>query len=139
VLHDCRQTMILSPNLEDFFIKKLNSVDCHESTRAYIISIFVKYKAAQHDLSQESVTLLYSDARTSQSFEKFQNLADWIFFIDSIFPENLQYASPEYYHTIAKLSYYSCYKLINKQWKLFEELSDNYEFITNNIKSKIKL
>jgi len=53
-------------------------------------------------------------------------------------PSHLHDASRDYYQTIARLSYYSCYKLINKQWKLFEELSDNFPKLERQVKTKLE-
>lgn len=113
-------------NFLDYLNPKLESLACHPDTKAYITGIFKRYTSAEFDFSQESITLLYANARERQDFAKFQNLADWLFFAESIFPKSLNRASEEYYHSIARLSYYRCYTLIDKKWKLFEEISDNY-------------
>jgi hypothetical protein len=113
-----------------FFSKELDTLDCLSETKAYIVSIFSKYmKSAHDDFSRESLTLLYSKAREEHNFIIYQNLGDWIFFSQTMFPKSLDAASPEYYQTIARSSYYSCYKLINKKWKVFEELSDNFTYL----------
>jgi hypothetical protein len=52
-------------------------------------------------------------------------------------PQHLKFASKDYYDTIARLSYYSCYKIINKQWRLFEELADNFPVIETQVKQKL--
>ncbi len=117
---------------KDWFSKNLENLKCEEETRAYIVSIFTKYlKTAQEDYSKESLTLLYSEARDKHNFIIYQNLGDWIFFCKTFFPEFLKNASDSYYQCIAKNCYYSCFKLINKKWKVFEELSDNFEYLNN--------
>lgn len=124
-------------NITNFFEEILNDLECHRDTRAYIISIYGKYKNADFDLSKDSVTLLFAQARLKQDFSTYQNLGDWIFFANTIAPNHLKFASKEYYDTVARLSYYSCYKLINKQWKLFEELSDNFISLESQVKKKL--
>ena len=114
-------------NLNEFFYKKLEPLGCQEDTKAYIISILDKYKTPTFDFSREKVTLLYAEAKYSYDFIKYQNLGDWLFFAKSCFPEHLKNASEDYYVTIAKLSYYSCYSLLNKQWPLYENIADNFE------------
>lgn len=128
-------------NLNNFFNEVFDDLECHPDTKAYIVSIFTKFKASNFDLSKDSVTLTYAQAKYNRDFFVFQNLGDWIFFTKAFAPQHLNHASEEYYQSIGRLSYYSCYQLINKQWKLFEELSDNFiqlEIDTRNILSKTK-
>jgi len=123
-------------NLNNFFYEVFDELKCQPDTKAYIVSIFTKYKAADFDLSKDSITLTYAQAKDKRDFMIFQNLGDWIFFSQSFLPEHLNNASKEYYQSIGRLSYYSCYQIINKQWKLFEELSDNFiplERVTRSI------
>lgn len=124
-------------NITYFFEEKLSDLQCHQDTKAYIISIFGKYKSASFDLSKDSVTLLFAQARIKHDFNIYQNLGDWIFFTNTIAPNHLRNASKEYYDTVARNSYYSCYMLINKEWKLFEELSDNFVKLESEVKQKL--
>lgn len=124
-------------NITNFFDELLNDLECQRDTKAYIVSIYGKYKSAQFDLSKDSVTLLLAQARNKQDFLSYQNLGDWIFFSNTLAPNHLRFASKDYYDTVARLSYYSCYKLINKQWKLFEELSDNFLVLESQVKNKL--
>jgi hypothetical protein len=127
----------LHGNITNFFEELLTDLDCQCDTKAYIVSIYGKYKSAEFDLSKDSVTLLFAQARYNQDFLTYQNLGDWIFFSNTLAPEHLKFASKDYYDTVARLSYYSCYKLINKQWKLFEELSDNFLTLESQVKRKL--
>lgn len=127
----------LHRNITNFFEELLIDLECQRDTKAYIISIYGKYKSADFDLSQDSVTLLFAQARSKQDFLTYQNLGDWIFFANTIAPNHLCHASKDYYDTIARLSYYSCYRIINRQWKLFEELSDNFVVLEKQVKTKI--
>ena len=113
-------------NLNNFFNDIFDELNCHRDTKAYITSIFSRYHSAAFDLSKDSVTLTFSQAKNNQDFSTFQNLADWIFFSKSFAPQHLRAASEDYYYNIGRLSYYNCYKLINGKWRLFEELSDNF-------------
>lgn len=124
-------------NVTTFFEEVLNDLECHRDTKAYIISIYGKYQTAQFDLSKDSVTVLFAQARSNQDFLTYQNLGDWIFFANTLAPKHLHHASKDYYDTVARLSYYSCYKLINRQWKLFEELSDNFNSLESQVKKKL--
>lgn len=128
---------ILHRNITNFFEELLIDLECQRDTKAYIISIYGKYKSADFDLSKDSITLLFAQARHKQDFLTYQNLGDWIFFANTLAPYHLKFANKDYYDTVARLSYYSCYKLINRQWKLFEELSDNFLTLESRVKQKL--
>ncbi len=124
-------------NISSFFDELLADLKCQQDTKAYIVSIYGKFKTADFDLSQDSVTLLFSQARNKQDFLTYQNLGDWIFFANTIAPQHLHNASKDYYDTIARLSYYSCYKIVNHQWKLFEELADDFLSLEEQVKRRL--
>lgn len=124
-------------NISSFFDELLINLECQRDTKAYIVSIYGKYKTAQFDLSKDSVTLLFAQGRSKQDFLTYQNLGDWIFFANTIAPQHLTKASKDYYDTIARLSYYSCYRLINREWKLFEELADNFLILEEQVKKRL--
>ena len=131
--------MLHYKNLNDFFSEVLSDLSCDPKTRSYIISVFCKYKNANFDLSNDSLTILYFKAREKMDFATFQNIGDWIMFSESMKRNNLKHASEEYYDELAKISYWNCFKLINKQWLLFEELSDNFTEIKKEIRNSIYL
>ena len=128
---------LINKNITNFFEDLLSDIECQRDTKAYIISIYGKFRSADYDLSNHSVTLLFAQARSKHDFLSYQNLGDWIFFSNTMAPAHLHDASIEYYQTVARLSYYSCYKLINRQWKLFEELSDNLPKLEYQVKNKL--
>ena len=127
----------IQANIDSFFEELLADIQCQPATRIYITSIYGKFRTADHDLSKDSVTLLFAQARSKHDFLAYQNLGDWIFFTNTLAPEHLKFASKDYYDTVARLSYYSCYKIINNQWKLFEELADNFLVLENQVKQKL--
>ena len=130
--------MIISHrNISSFFDELLVDLKCQKDTKAYIVSIYGKYKSTEFDLSKDSVTLLFAQARNKQDFLTYQNLGDWIFFANTMAPNHLRHASKDYYDTIARLSYYSCYKLINGQWRLFEELADDFLVLEEQVKIRL--
>lgn len=123
----------------DFFNELLDDLKCQRDTKSYIVGIYGKYRVANFDLSKDSITLLFAQARRNQDFLTYQNLGDWIFFANTIAPTHLKHASKDYYDTVARCSYYSCYKLINREWKLFEELSDNFTSLEDQVKKKLSV
>lgn len=117
-------------NLNGFLSKELAPLQCDNDTKAYIVSVLDKFKSSTFDYSKDSITILYTEAKFKQDFLTFQNIGDWLFFCNTLFPEHLNKASIDYYCTIGRLSYYSCYKLINKQWKLYEQMADLFPVLS---------
>lgn len=130
--------LITFNNVNNFFTEQLKVLNCQEKTKAYIVSILSKYKNSYYDYSNHSLTLIYNEARLSGNFAVFQNLADWIFFCESVFPNYLCDASKEYYHSIAQTSYYSCYKLINRKIDIYENLADEFTVLTQRTNKLIQ-
>lgn len=128
---------IISNNLNSFFSDILRDLSCGEDTRAYIISVFSKYKNANFNLSKDNITLTYAQAHFNQDFFVFQNLADWILFTKTLYPSHLNAASEDYYYNIGRLSYYSCYRLINRQWKCYEQLADCFIPLSEEIRNTL--
>jgi hypothetical protein len=124
-------------NIGSFFEELLADIKCQPTTRIYITSIYEKYKSTQFDLSKDSITLLLAQGRDKQDFLTYQNIGDWIFFANTMAPSHLCGASKNYYDTVARLSYYSCYRLINRQWKAFEELADTLPYLEHQVKQKL--
>jgi hypothetical protein len=125
-------------NLNDFFSSQLENLDCDENTRAYIVSVLAKYKTASVDYSKDSLTTIYAAAKFRQDFLIYQQLGDWLFYIHSIFPEHLNSASKDYYILIGRSSYNSCYKLLNRKWKVYEQLSDEFEYLSEETRTLIR-
>jgi hypothetical protein len=113
-------------NLNSFFQEVFEDLNCREDTKAYITSVFAKYKTSHFDFSKDSITLVYANAKQNSDFYTFQNIADWLFFARSFVPEHLSFASTEYYQSIGRLSYYSCYQLTRRQLSFYENLADDF-------------
>jgi hypothetical protein len=119
------------PSLDKFFTTALSDLSCDDRTRAYVVSIFTKFAKVPYDLPSDSITLTFYEAKRKQEFATYQSLGDWIFFCRVEFPENLQQASQDFYLTVGQLSYYSCYRLLKRQWRLYEEMADRFETLEN--------
>lgn len=123
-------------SINSYFIKELEKVDVNDNVRAYLVSVFSKYKTSYYDLSDRSLTVEYSVAQFNKDFERFQNIGDWILYCNILFVEHLNNASPEYYISLGQMSYYNCYKVI--RWKCFEELADRFIIISEDIKNTLR-
>jgi hypothetical protein len=102
-------------------------------TKVYILSIFSSPEKIKN-LSGQSITLLYADALARNDFAKFNTIGDHLLFIEAFAPLNLNGAEPEYYETVAQMSYYQCYKLTKRKLYMYEELADNFNKIVNKMR-----
>ena len=124
-------------SIGSFFEEKFQSLSCRDDTKAYIVNTFKRYRLADQDLSRQSITLLFSAARQHQNFAEFQNIGDWLFVAETMFPASLAGASIEYYQTLARISYYTCFNLLNRKWVLYQELADCYPEIVAETKCRM--
>jgi len=126
--------VIIASKISQFFEESLDGLKCQSDTKAYLIGLYSSYQLAQNDLSKESITLYYSKAKNNQDFVSYQRLGDWLFYCATVFPQSLSNASPEYYQSIGRLSYYACYRLLQRQWLCYEELADRMIYLEGQIK-----
>lgn len=125
-------------NVNAFFVKKMEKLRYDDDTKSYIVGVLSKFNSSNFDYSKHSITLLYAEAKFKQDFLIFQNIGDWVFFCNTVFPEHLNNASEDYYHSIAQSSYYSCYRLINRQWKVYEQMADLFPTLTLDTRRVIR-
>jgi hypothetical protein len=135
--------MEIIPSINLYFNDILTKLQCSEETKAYIISIYSKYKTTDFDLSQDSLTLYYLRARERQNFLAFQTIGDYLFFSFSLVPEHLKFASKDYYIVLAQDSYDFCYRKTNRQWNCYKQLSNNFDELNHEVREifeeKIKI
>jgi hypothetical protein len=135
--------VIAEESISKVFEGLFSDLPCQEPTRAYVISVFsqVDHSKALCQ-SDQSLIILFSQARESHNFSAFQELGDRIFFLNSFFQEHLlKFGSREFFDALAQTSYWECFKLINRKWELFRELAENLPIIEDEVKlrvSKIK-
>lgn len=113
--------MLINNEISKFFDKRLTNLKCQDRTKDYIVGLLCDFSKNNYHNANQSLTLIYW---RSNSFLEFQNLADWIFFCEVNFDQHLKDASKEYYYSLAQISYYRCYQLINRQLKIYEQLAD---------------
>ena len=124
---------------EDLFSNRLKHLKTERrETKVYITNLLDKYiKSSEGDFSNDSITLIFSKAKSEHNFKLYQDIADWLFFAKSFYPEHLNSTSPDLYNNIAQISYYKCYVMIDRQWILFEELSDRFVYLTDVVNDSI--
>jgi len=122
--------------VKDYFTDILDEVDCQEITKAYIVSILGQYKEPKFNYAGESLCLIFGKAKENQDFITFQNIGDFIFFCETIFPGSL--GMTEYYHGLAKLSFFQCYRLTYKKINIYEEMADQFTPLTLMVRKAIQ-
>lgn len=118
--------------LDVWFASRLQDVKCSEDTKAYVTGIMCRFRSAQDDMSNESIVLAYADAKRSGQFVTFQRIGDWTVWIGSMYPARIE-QHREVTESIARLSFYTCHRLLNGKWRVFEELADDLPKIVNDV------
>lgn len=123
---------LFQTEMEKFIKDRTDNLSCDYFTKSYIEGLFLDL--GRPDYSKDSITLIFAQAKFEQRFELFQSLADWIFFVGSLYGR-----TDRYQETIAQVSYYRCYQILNKQWKLYEELADRCPILINQMQKNLSL
>lgn len=129
--------MLVFNNLTAFFEEALTDLNCRYDTRSYLIRLYSDFRSTQNDLSNHNLTLLFSQAKLTNDFHLHQQLGDYIFWTKTMLPRHFN-NSNDYYENLARLSYYSCYKLINKSWPLYEQLADDFRTLEYQARTKLQ-
>ncbi len=74
-------------------------------------------------MSDESIVLAFAEARSTGEFLKFQRIGDYVLWGLSFAPQSFEV--PEVAVDLGRLSYYTCWRLTDKQWVVYEELADD--------------
>lgn len=120
---------------EDYFNSLVENLNCRKDTACYIANTLHNYKNSTYDFQNKSLTLIFAEAKFNVSYKLFQDLADYILFMEATFPGALNNASQEYYWSLAQISYFKCYLLLNKTWPLMEEIADRFPNLIEQLNS----
>jgi len=126
--------------LGDWFSTKLQCIQYHDDTKAYVVGVLSKYKKIdeKEDLSNSSIILEYVYASETSSFASYQKIGDWVLWCSVLHPEHIK----DYRRLIlntGQMSYYSCYKIMNKSWPVYENLADSLPVIVNDVRTALFL
>jgi len=132
--------VVSSGSVSKIFEDLFEDLPVQSPTRAYLVSVFSQQSNLSKAVcqSEASLFLLFSQARLTSDFATFQDVADWIFFLNAAFEEHLKFASKEFYDGLAQSSYWSCYQLINRKWDLYRELAEDYTSIERQVKRRLE-
>lgn len=119
--------------LEDWFSGRLQGLRVSRDARAYLVSLFSSMRTARDDLSKDSIVLRFADAREKQDFASFQRIGDWTVFSLAAAPESLK--ERQLVVDLARISYYSCWRMTRGSWVVYEELADELPRIGHDVRA----
>src|ERR1700729_3991451 len=92
--------LLFEQDLNNFFNDLLKDIHCQDITKAYLINLYTTFKSNNFDLSQENLGLMFLQAKQDNTFADFQQIGDYIFFVQTMMPNYL--IPPTYYQDIAR-------------------------------------
>lgn len=122
-------------SLEDYFNIRVKNLNCRPDTSIYIANTLQNYKNSVYEFQNKSLTLIFAEAKFNVSYKLFQDLADYILFMEATYSGALNGASQEYYWSLAQTSYYKCHILLNRTWPLMEEIADRFPDLIEQLNS----
>ena len=122
--------------LDDWFAEQLTELKCSPTAKAYIAGVFSSRSTDFVMTRRESVVLAFYSARENGDFSTFQKIGDWVLWVDSMNPAFIK-NHHEVTETIARLSYFSCHRILKGKWPIYEELADDFPRIVKDIRCMI--
>jgi hypothetical protein len=116
--------MVLKESFDDFLDQWIDIESEYWETSAYIKATMKKYLRS-NDMLGKSVVLTWFEAKNERSFEKFQDIGDWVFFTSVYLPQSIP-CDIDFYQSVGRSSYYRCYRFLNGTWPVYEELADKF-------------
>lgn len=126
--------MELVTRLDEWFARQLIDLRCGREARAYVVGVLA---GRIDDMSHESVVLAYRDAALTGDFATFQRIGDWTLWVSAFAPHPLK-GQRDLVERFGRLSYYSCYRIMRGQWRLYEELADELPAIVYDVRKEIQ-
>jgi hypothetical protein len=122
--------------ISDHFAERLTGIPASPEAVAYVVGVLGKRKWDGEDLSNQSVLLAYLDANERGDFVGFQRIGDWVLFIDSVMPAHFN-GVREFVESVGRLSYYRCFRLMGQQWRVYEELADEFPRLVTSVRKRL--
>lgn len=123
--------------LDTWFAEVIRGVHCSADTRAYIAGVLTDFKSAEVMLNPTtSLVVSMAHARCSGDFAAFQRLGDHVLWLGSFCPESI--GDRELTETIGRSAYFTCYQLLDRRWRCYEELADTLPSIINDVRSRCR-
>lgn len=122
--------------LDNWFADQLVDLNCSPTAKAYITGVLSARNTDFVMSKRESIVLAFYSAKENGNFATFQKIGDWVLWVDSINPAFIK-NHHEITETIARLSYFSCHRMLKGTWPIYEELADNLPQIVKDVRCKI--
>lgn len=128
--------MILLREPTDWFVQVVNPLSVRETTKAYVVGVFVSLLRSQ-EFQINSTVLAYAHACATGRFERFQELGDWILWSMAFVPGS--HAGHEsIVMDVGRRSYETCWRLLRGKWDLYAELADEFPTIIEGVRYNLK-
>jgi len=116
---------ILVIELDEWFSSRLKKMHRSPEIIAYVCGVLKSLaNPGEKDVfANRSIVLAFQDASLKGDFTSFQQIGDWVLWIDTIMPEHLD-GNREAIESIGRMSYRSCNRILRGQWRIYEELAD---------------
>lgn len=119
--------------LDDWISKRISLLKRDMYIQAYITNVLSKFKPNELVYTKrDSIVLKYLEARSTHNFATHQQIGDCVLFLGSIYPEFIK-EHRTVVESMGQQSYYACYVMLNRQWKIYEELADELPMLMSEI------
>lgn len=124
--------------LDVWFSERLHELDYRPETLAYVAGVLKAQVSPCHgeSLAGQSIVLAFEHARSKGNFVEYQRIGDWILFVDVVLPDSIKHER-EVVETIGRLAYYSCYRMMQGRWDVYEELADQLPVLAHHVRNKL--
>jgi hypothetical protein len=118
-------TMKVISDLRSWFFSAVKDAPVSDMARVYVIDVMARPERV--DMSTESIVLARAKAVT---FVDHQRIGDWALWIGAFHPTHEHIQVTE---AIGRMSYHSCYRLLGRRLRVYEELADQLPSIVNHL------
>lgn len=131
-----RRQIVVNVKFDDWLDTELCDLRCEQETKAYVIGVLLRPQ--EIDMSKQSVVLAYQHALECGEFTAYQRIGDWSLWSNSIAAPG-DIGQSDLLHVLGSMSYAACHRLLNRRWKLYEELADDLPTITCMVRNRLSL
>jgi hypothetical protein len=128
--------MDLVTKMDGWFADRLKGLPHSPEVVAYVVGVLGKRRWDGEDLSNRSLLLTYQAATLVNDFVGFQRIGDWVLFVGSVHPSHFN-GVHDFVENIGRLSYNRCFRLMGKQWRLYQELADELPSLVARVHSRL--
>ena len=130
--------MDIVESLDVWITSRLTGLQCTPETTAYVAGVLKALCRPVGDdvFAKRSIVLAFAEARLTGDFVAYQRIGDWVLWTDVVLPTSIE-RDREVVESIGRASYYSCFKILRGQWRVYEELADELPTIAAKVRARI--